>query len=326
MDAQRLMEWERYLCERLHHKIRFSRMTTRGWKAVSSHPIFLSMVADRDRLSWDWKLISRQDDPAIRSLLLRFPDKSWDWNHLSRHLPMEFIHENAHLPWNLKILWVRLLPSSPSSEIEWSRLSASTDLSIILHDAFLPWDWHEVSRHPQLTMDHVYQQPHLRWDFPYIMTHTPFFFNHLAYPILQTDCRLLSSNPHHHPALLKRFLQCPWDWKALARHPAFPPHLVVADPVLSSRWRWDHCLLNPRLTLGYYHVLRKTIHIPDHFSLLSRNPFDRSPNLPLYFMAVRRRFLLRLVHRRRLRLHLKFFLSFMRGISRPMVWEVLSFL
>jgi hypothetical protein len=51
------------------------------------------------------------------------------------------------------------------------------------------------------------------------------------------DCRILSKNPYHHPQLLRQFLHYTWDWKLLARHPAFPPEIIFYDPVLAPRWQ-----------------------------------------------------------------------------------------
>lgn len=298
----REMDWEAFFQTQISNHISTNKMNRHRWRIISRHPMLKTEIIIRHNDSpWDWRSLSSQDATKIGPLLIRFPDKDWDWNLLTRELPLQFIMDHEHLSWNIKILFNRFANQETTISDNWRSLSIDTEISHILNTSFMPWDWKTVSRHVQLTMNHIYRHPHLNWDWKYVMTHVSFHAHHLEFPILQVDCQLLSINPHNRPHIVKKFLNMGWDWTALARHPAFPPHIIFHDAVLATRWRWDHCLLNPRLTMEFYHHIRRIIHIPNHFDLIGRNHFQYSDQLILYHSGIRRRFLVYVIMRRRFR-------------------------
>lgn len=155
------------------------------------------------------------------------------------------------------------------------------------------------------------------------MSNIRFDSYHLSEKIM--DFRLLSMNPHHRLSILRRNPYKPWDWKALARHPAFPPESILLDPLLSRRWRWDHCLLHPRLTPTTYHTIRRTFTIHDHFSLLCHNHFCQSKSMLPYFNVVRDRFLLRIIRMRRMAHKLRLLSVLSRHIQPHLLHVIIRF-
>lgn len=241
--------------------------------SLSSHPyLSLSMVEKNPDMPWNWRLLSRQE--RFHPLLEKFPERGWKRSKKK--------HTNI----------------VASAQNYWRTRSMVMPISDILSNPSFPWVWPVVSHHPQLTMDHVINYPGFRWDLNHIMTSMRFDSHHLSQKIM--DFRLLSRNPYNNISIIRRNLYKPWDWKALARHPAFPPEKILVDSRLFHKWRWDHCLLHPRLTPETYHTIRRLFTIHNHFSFLCQNHFLHSRSILPYFRVVRDRFLLRVVRARRI--------------------------
>jgi hypothetical protein len=304
------MDWKEYM-ERLFWK-KIQRMSTinkHEWKALSIHPFLRQeMVLVAMNGDWDWRLLSRQSHDWKRDLILRFPWKPWDWGFLSSDLPFEFIHQHPHLNWDLLILWKRF-STAPSKSLyyeplqDWTKLSDESSLSFIFRFPHLPWKWKQVSKNPSLQLKDVLFRPHLPWDFSYIMKHV--YFSSIDIRLQKTrslriDYKLLSLNPFCRPFIVRTFLNKDWDWGKLAIHPAFPPQLIIRDPVLSSKWRWDRCLGNPRLDLHFYSSLKREIVLPNQFSQLVQNHFEKSLELFPYQLSVLVRFVWSLINRKRI--------------------------
>lgn len=277
-------------------KIRSGCCSRSDWNSLSSHPyLSLSMVEKNPDLPWNWRLLSRQE--RFHPFLDRFADKEW----------------KRHAKTNKNVV---------NGNGYWKTRSMVMPIADILSNPSFPWVWPVVSRHPQLTMDHVVSHPGLRWDLHHIMTSTRFDSHHLSQKIM--DFRLLSKNPHNRMSIIRRHPLKPWDWKALARHPAFPPEKILVDPLLFHRWRWDHCLLQPRLTPEAYHTIRRIFTIHNHFSSLCQNHFLHSGSILPYFRAVRDRFLLRVVLARLLSRKLRLLTTLSRHIH-PSLFRHISF-
>lgn len=285
------------------------------WKNMSGHPFLTeSMIANNPDHPWDWRALSRQEFIKIHRSLLQTPEKDWDWIHLSSTIPLEFILQHPRLGWSYSIVYDRmhprrtipprrieiLLATTPGNELDWKTLSMTAPLSFILSHATLSWKWHLVTRRQGVSFRILHHHPNLNWDLKHAMRHLPFSSHHLTFSRFLLDFPLLSLNPHLHRHILCRHLDRPWDWKALARHPAFPPQKIYHDTVLRPLWRWDHCLLHPRISWEFYNIARREFTITRHFSLLSKNHFHASDILPPYLRAVLHRFLLTTLYRRRL--------------------------
>ena len=69
--------------------------------------------------------------PWLQFMLLRFPEKTWNWEHLSRNpsITPEFVQTNTRMPW------------------EWSQLSANPSITweFIQTNPDKPWSWRNLS-------------------------------------------------------------------------------------------------------------------------------------------------------------------------------------
>jgi hypothetical protein len=329
------MEWETHMRQEFWKRMikNPNKSSALEWRAMSSHPFLArKMLENNPHRPWQWRHLSRQEFDKIRVMLLRMPYKDWDWHHLSSTCPMDFIIAHPQLAWIHGIVYDRYRPSSDvlcnnNNNNDWIDRSKSTPLSVILSSTFLPWRWKIVTRRPDMSFDPIFRHPHLQWDIRHAMVHLPFASHHLLTPSTITiDYSALSTNPHLDRPMLYRHLHKSWDWNALARHPAFPPHIIYQDPLLQPLWRWDRCLLHPRLSLNFYHIIRHQFTIPCHFSLLVRNHFHTSETIHPYFHAVLRRFLLRIFFRRTLLKKLRFFLHLRLHLSLGMLLIIIEFI
>lgn len=263
------------------------------YSAMSAHPYLkTSMIERYPDHPWNWYILSRSPH-AI--LVEKLRDKEWDWTRLTETYCIDRIIRTPWLPWNEGRLIVRLSPSSvhhcirTASPDPWLIRSREVNLQYILSHPTLPWVWAAISRRNDVLLDHAFSHPHLAWDISYLCRHGRFGTSRFRHPFL--NYRILSQNPHLHRTILHDNIERPWDWTALALHPAFPPRSILVDRTLYPRWRWDHSLSNPRLDVDAYDKIRKKFTIHNHFSFLCRNHFDRDRRLLPYFRIVQERFL-----------------------------------
>lgn len=298
------------------------------WKAMSSHPFLLyEMVERHPFLDWDWRILSRKNENWKYNLILKYPWKNWDWVYLSNDVPLSFIRERPFLPWDYKIIWKRLsspVPQSPTSfSKNWKTLSLYTPISQIFNHLQFPWDWKQVSKNKGLTIQDVCNYPFFPWDFSYVMSHTYFNIYDLKRSSITFDFKLLSQNPYCRPRYVRLLNQYPWDWTKLAIHPAFPPEKIFLDPILSRRWRWDRCLGNPYLTLPFYTEIRKQTTIPNQFSQLCQNHFEKTVSLLPYQVSVLVKFLWVCFSKKKILYRLKFILYLKQKMDTDTLRHVL---
>jgi len=77
------------------------------WGYLSSN-ISLENIFNNRQFPWDGKLISQRQDITIDIITNNY-DFNWDWRNLSSVLPLESFKTNTpHLPWDWKIIDLRL--------------------------------------------------------------------------------------------------------------------------------------------------------------------------------------------------------------------------
>lgn len=308
------------------------------WRSMSCHPFLTEkMVMNNLSHPWDWRALSRQEFGKLHRSLLRMPEKDWDWIHLSSVAPLEFIIQHPRLGWSYRIVYDRMNPpripsrplrievimaTTPNRELDWRSLSTVAPLGFILAHRTLSWKWKVVTRRPDMSFRILHLHPNVGWDLSYAMQHLPFGSHHLRVSPFLLDFALLSLNPYLTRSVLRQHIHRPWDWKGLARHPAFRPEVIFHDALLRPFWRWDHCLLHPRISWKFYHIVRREFTITHHFSLLSKNHFQ-VPDA--YHRAVLYRFLLTHLVRLRIQYHLRLLRFLSPRIPCPLFPRLLEF-
>jgi hypothetical protein len=260
------------------------------WKLVSSHPyVPIRLIWLHPRLPWDWHNLSKLSFEKIEGLITAFPKKDWDWHHLSMSSPPHFIQNNPALKWK----------HDKISRRKYSFEILTTPLEYALKNRAMPWNWTMLSRHPSMTMDHLFNYPFLSWDMDHVFMNCPFSSHHLHY--IATNNRnyhLLSKNPHNTLRIIRQNISKPWDWTELAQNIAFAPQNVYLYKDALPLWRWDLTLRNPRLTWSFYNIIRKETTIHRQFFHLLKNHFRHSNSFFVYFTIVIRRFFLCIIYRR----------------------------
>ena len=78
---------------------------------------------------------------TITYLLLKYPEKPWDWHYISMNpnLTMEFIEKYPEKPWN------------------WYGISRNPNITMGMIEKHpeKPWHWDWISRNPNMTMEFI---------------------------------------------------------------------------------------------------------------------------------------------------------------------------
>lgn len=89
------------------------------------------------------------------TLITLFPDKEWDWYHISKNpnITWKFIQENPTLPWK----W-QSISQNPSItfEIIEEDISHCTDNGV-------DWNWYNITRNPNITWEIIQSNPNKKW-------------------------------------------------------------------------------------------------------------------------------------------------------------------
>lgn len=130
-------------------------------------------IDQKNRLKYSkWKGLNGHT--YLEELILRYPEKPWNWYHLSRNanISVEFIFKHSRYPW------------------EWNAVSANPNLKIkyVLANRDKIWDWRSISQNPGILPEDVDRHPNLPWDWS-----------------------ALSNNPNIRPEFYERHKDKEWD-------------------------------------------------------------------------------------------------------------------
>lgn len=135
-------------------------------------------------------------------MILKYKDKSLDWEYLSCESPLEFIFSHLELPWKMyRISWRNDLTSQmvdtyPTLDWDWSSVASKfiddiefickymynfsqdvwRDISCVVYPKFalehqeLPWVYEYLSCNNRLRSQDVLDNLQLSWDFTYLIT------------------------------------------------------------------------------------------------------------------------------------------------------------
>jgi hypothetical protein len=108
-------------------------------------------------------------------ILLKYPEKPWDWSSISMNpnITFDFIFANLEKPWD----WKELSKNTSIDfenvfthpELPWCWYSLSSNLSItieILSDNLeKPWEWTQLTGNNAFTKEDILAHPELPWDY-----------------------------------------------------------------------------------------------------------------------------------------------------------------
>ena len=225
------------------------------------------------------------------SSLFLFPKIPWNKDVLLRHHPFldkndpQSLHETVHqlFPKHSKLskskssssrLLHYRLPNSPSTSFV---CFVQIESQLSRGKRFNPYRFRSWSKHPQLPIPLVLRYLfHGPWDIFHLLQNRPWTLEWLL--ILQRKQRLhfrsLSHNIFLSFHILIFFYKSPWDWRALATNPAFPPQLILNRQYimrhapnnilvrrqwnyLQNHWKWSDVWTNPRINDSAYFFLRQ---------------------------------------------------------------------
>jgi hypothetical protein len=223
------------------------------------------------------------------SSLLHYPKIPWNKDVIFRHHP--FLDKND--PQSMHQTVVQLFPKHSklhkyknvkSSSRPQHRFPISPSICFVQIEAqlsrgkrFNPYRFRSWSKHPQLPIPLVLRYLfHGPWDIFHLLQNRPWTLEWLL--ILQRKQRLhfrsLSHNIFLSFHILIYFYKSPWDWRALATNPAFPPQLILNRQYimrhapnnvlvkrqwnyLQNHWKWSDVWTNPRINDSAYFFLRQ---------------------------------------------------------------------
>lgn len=211
-------------------------------------------------------------------------------------LPLQLVIQHPYLPWDFHAL--RKNPYLTKDIVK--QLQERYHRRVILIGYHLPafqlfhgclscdfrgWEncptrfW-KMSCHPLLPLALVVRMPNKSWNYPFLLRYRKWTVRQISMLKKQKkmDWKAFSGNVFLNRTMLEAFLDRKWNWKHLARHPAFPPQDIYQDPILFPRWKWRFVFMNPRITPTFWQSLHKKYHKP----FILSNRFQFSEEVQLY--------------------------------------------
>jgi hypothetical protein len=213
-----------------------------NWFTISQNPnITLRIIKENPDKPWNWYFISM--NPNITWKIIEDnPDKPWDWNGFSKNpnITLKIIKDNPDKP--LYLHYTR----NANRELHWNLSTISIIWNFIKKSEFWNWhriwnflksyhykplNWHNLSKHPQITFDIILNNSHKPWNWNGI-----------------------SQNPNITLQNIKDNSDKPWDWFYLSMNPnlfKFVQNDKSTD--LITKWyaanvikrRWFRCITDP---------------------------------------------------------------------------------
>ena len=116
--------------------------------------------------------------PFISYLVLKYPDKPWDWFGLSMNpsISWEVVQVNLDKPWNYdklscnsSISW-EVVQANPDEPWNWYYLSVNPSMTweIVQNNPDKPWNWYGLSMNPSITWEIVQANSDKPWHWYYL--------------------------------------------------------------------------------------------------------------------------------------------------------------
>jgi hypothetical protein len=260
------------------------------WRYVSLY-INLRYAEPYPDLPWDWLFIS--DNKSIYPDFIKKYSDRLDWAGLTTNhaVPIDFILNNPHLPWNWDgfafrypeyYLNVAQITNLNCTQIHNLILTHSLPLDWYLSHATSPQDWRDLTFHPEVNMEIILhfrtrnwhwenvswrlaEQKHLKLDLPW-------------------DFSGLSSNKSIGLKYISENLHLPWEWNRMCRRVSEEEFLLYPDLpwdwlrlslcmeiefIISHKhlpWHWDKIRVNDKTKL---HLIVANQDLPWNWSLMN---------------------------------------------------------
>lgn len=178
------------------------------WYSLSYHPnITLDIIKNNLNMPWDWDSMS--DNPNLTAdFILCNLDKPWNW---------QFLSQNEHIPdWD-KLLNNKYVCSRLNSEFVSENPAITWE--IIQNNLEYDWDWKRLSRHPNITWNHIYDNENINmypWNWYY-----------------------LSMNPNITWNIVQQYIKFPWNIKGLSQNSS-----ITFNVVANNDYDWDYDLIS----------------------------------------------------------------------------------
>ena len=194
---------------------------------------FIDQFPDTNKSHLKYKELSSNSNLTI-DVLLKYPDKPWDWERVSKNksISLEDMIAHPELPWYESIKRYKRTSTVQSPPME-SEYTFEQDLQIFKESRNLgngditTWeddDWYDFSSTLSLTMDFVETHIDKQWDW-----------------------KVLSLNP----TLTLEFVINHWDkdwcWFSMWYNQNITIESILSHPELPWTWYWVFC--NPNLTI-----------------------------------------------------------------------------
>lgn len=248
----------------------------------------------------------------MEKLILRYPDKNWDWTVLSESVAISssFISQNIDLPWDLDSLvssfpWEEMLPivlKNPDKLWHWSWISSwalsneeiilldtklnfailslHADLDFIISNQHYQWSWSNVSDRLDVQLPrYVLEYPDLPWDYS-ALSKSPFLGTALIEARIDKPWNwdVLSLNVSINWNFIKKHLDKPWNWEKLSMS------TITTWDIISKnlKWNWNWKVLTKYNTNLSWKIIIQNPQINWDFEALSKNNLGHRKKLKQY--------------------------------------------
>ena len=141
----------------------------------------------------------------LEKLLIKYPDKPWDWEQISANpnLTLDLIDAHPDKPW----YWY------------WISLNPNCTMDFIDAHPDKPWSWESISQNPNLTLDFIDAHPDKPWDWRWISENPNFTLDFIdAHPDKPWDWEWISGNPNLTMDFIDAHPDKPWDWEKISQN------------------------------------------------------------------------------------------------------------
>jgi hypothetical protein len=216
--------------------------------------VSLSDIENHPRYQWDWKLLSSYESfKPTDEFLIRYADKDWDWNSISKRdsaklwssislLLMMASNEKIRSQADWKTLTGRsyfpanpsLISMLPEEEVNWDKLSGSDMVLSLLPDLADSLNWQEVSKNSRFPVTDISMLEEyaddLNWSI--VCKRSDFVFSNeiLEKFTDRIDWTIASSSEtiDFTVSLIDKYVDY-WDWPSLVRNKAFFNKVEIRD-------------------------------------------------------------------------------------------------
>lgn len=181
-----------------------------------------------DDVSFDLSIITESDPSLVESLILQYPDKSWDWNHISRTYDLGYILSNINLlskRLNMQILTMRALSSEEFADQYCQSQNFKEELKNIVETSLSPFNVNSQKLQWNCEIiDMLEQIGLLSWDVPIIggfetnphITWDKDFFNRYSTKITSAAGHSCVTSRVSDITIIDEHPEFPWDWKQIS--------------------------------------------------------------------------------------------------------------